>query len=67
MLTASDITESGTYWYRADPIGEWSAVEIGPNGVAKAHLEVRFAGREDWDMLEEMAGEFQGPIAPPSR
>lgn len=65
MLKASDISKAGTYWYRADPIGDWTAVEIGPQDAPKADLEVRFAGREDWDMLIEMAGEFDGPIAPP--
>lgn len=67
MLTPSDITLPGFYWYflnipGADPV----IVEIGPEGAPKRDLQVHFTGREDWDMLNEISGSFIGPLTPPA-
>ncbi len=64
MLTASDITLPGLYWY-FDPIGAPAAVvEIA--GETRNDLEVRWHGRDDADALQDLAGGFVGPIQPPA-
>jgi hypothetical protein len=37
-------------------------VKIAPAEAPEPQLEVRFIGREDWDLLAEMSGEFEGRL-----
>lgn len=66
MLTPSDITLPGFYWYFDRIGGPPVVVEIGPEGAPRRDLEVRFTGRADWDMLADLSGSFIGPISPPA-
>ena len=64
-MNPSDVTQPGFYWYQ-DAIGAPpTIVEIGPADAATEDLEVRFAGREDFDLLRDLSGSFSGPITPP--
>lgn len=63
MLNPSEITDPGFYW-NLDAIGAPAQVVevVGEPGDV---LMVRFAGREDEDALEDLAGTFVGPLRAP--
>ncbi len=65
MMNSSDITQSGFYWYWDAIGGDPTIVEVGPVDSPKRDLEVRFAGREDADLLHDLSGQFAGPVVPP--
>lgn len=63
MLTSSDITTPGFYWYFDAIGGQPYVVEVA--GEKRAELVVRFTGREDEDALKDLSGDFIGPVSPP--
>jgi hypothetical protein len=67
MPRAADITAPGYYWYYDASGARPVVVEVAPAEAPETQLEVRFIGREDWVLLQDMAGSFAGPIPPPLR
>lgn len=67
LFPPGDINEIGAYWYFDDFGGPAQLVEIGDEGVPREDWEVRFPGRADADLLNELAGFFVGPIPRPAR
>ena len=65
MLTSRDIKLAGFYWYYDAIGGPPVVVEVSPAEAPELDLEVRFTGRDDWEMLGDLAGTFIGPIEPP--
>lgn len=65
MLRSSDITLPGFYWYFDAIGGPPVVVEVGPGDASQAGFEVRFAGREEADLLRDLSGDFIGPLVPP--
>ena len=55
-------TEPGLYWYRRQPDHTWSAVDVDrlPRG-----LVALMSGVEDFYLLDELPGEWCGPIPVP--
>ena len=64
MLTPTEISEPGFYWYYRGNGSPPVVVEIAPAEAPEPQLEVRFQGREDWDTLADLTGEFEGPLKP---
>lgn len=63
MLTPSDITDPGFYWYFDAIGGQPCVVEV--VGEARRDFAVRFTGRADEDALGDLSGSFIGPLLPP--
>lgn len=64
-MLSHDIKLAGFYWYYPSNGGPPVVVEVSPAEAPEPDLEVRFTGRDDWDMLSDLAGSFVGPILPP--
>ena len=64
MLASSEVTAPGYYWYYDGSGSSPVVVEVAPAEAPKTQLEVRFHGRDDWDMLADLTGEFEGPLRP---
>jgi hypothetical protein len=60
MLSPSDITDSGFYWY-LDRIGA-PAVIVEVVRDSGEQLAARFTGREDEDLVSDLLGTFIGPL-----
>lgn len=54
MLKPEEITQPGAYWYHTG--GDRQLVQI---KAGQAGLEIHFKGRDDYDMLDDVAGEFE--------
>ena len=64
MLSSQQVNQPGFYWYYDALAGEPTVVEVAPAEAPEPQLEVRFIGREDWDLLVDLSGEFEGPLRP---
>jgi hypothetical protein len=65
MTTYPRVTALGFYWY-FDPNGKPpQVVELCVADDSSARLVVLFTGRQDPQSLEDLPGEFVGPIQPP--
>jgi hypothetical protein len=64
MLPSSQVIEPGYYRYYDGSGSPPVVVEIAPAEAPEPQLEVRFHGRDDWDVLADLTGEFEGPLRP---
>ncbi|KQT11262.1 hypothetical protein ASG30_05105 [Ramlibacter sp. Leaf400] len=62
MLTSDQVCEPGFYRYYDAGGHPVVVVEIAPAEAPEPHLEVRFEGREEWVMLADLSGRFEGPL-----
>jgi hypothetical protein len=67
LLQSGDVSQPGVYWYFDAIGGEAQIVDIGDEGQPREEWEVRFTGRGDADLLRDLTGTFEGPVARPER
>lgn len=62
MMKASELTQSGFYWYGAANGTAWEVVHF---EARDAHTPLTITGRDTPYGIEAFAGEFVGPLEPP--